>query len=96
MCGITDNSIHVLRTDTSRVMHIFWGYDGKIFLSGNSSNPWNGIRLHENEIQPIPMIFRKLGSKLLYCMYRFLRKPHIVIPKIIRRLIIKLRIVKQF
>ena len=78
--NIIDNSLFTLRTDYSSVCSIFFGYDGTIFLQGNTQNPWTGLNLHENEIQIIPYwintLFKGRMAKRIYRAYRLNIAPH--------------------
>ena len=82
--GIGDNSIEQLRTDTSMITHLFFGYDGTVFIRGCGRSPWQSITLRESRIQILPkwarkragdgnFIRRKLGK-----LYRRLRKKSII------------------
>ncbi len=55
--GIPDNRPAFLREDSSRVAHLFSGYDGTLFVQGFDRSVWNDIpyawRLHQ-----IPKAFR--------------------------------------
>ncbi|MCP3958747.1 MAG: FkbM family methyltransferase [bacterium] len=77
--GIADNRPEVLRTDTSRVTHIFHGFDGTLFLRGYSKIHWHGLDLDESRIQQVPKIFRRYPGTFgrttmaLFRWYRRLR-----------------------
>jgi len=57
--GIRDNSPAALRTDRSVVTHVFFGYDGSVFVRGYGRSPWHSIPLHESKIQILPRWARK-------------------------------------
>jgi len=57
--GITDNSLTTLRTDRSNITYFFSGYDGTIFLRGNSHLSWIGIPLRESSVQHLPKWLRR-------------------------------------
>jgi hypothetical protein len=52
--NIPDNSVEVLRRDSKRITHVFFGYDGYTFVRGFGKVPWQGVKLHERAIQVIP------------------------------------------
>jgi hypothetical protein len=56
---IGDNSPQTLRTDLSLITYLFHGYDGRIFLHGNSYLAWHGILIDEKRLQILPQILRK-------------------------------------
>lgn len=43
--GIPDNSVKLLREDTTWVSQVFSSYTGELFIVGANLNPWNGIQL---------------------------------------------------
>lgn len=57
--GVSDNSLHSLRRDTTAVTHFFSGFDGTIFLSGLRELPWHGLALDEKNIQMLPSFLRR-------------------------------------
>jgi hypothetical protein len=42
---LPDNRPETLRTDSAWVTQIFWGMDGKLFVTGNEIMPWHGISI---------------------------------------------------
>ena len=56
---IEDNSIEQLRTDTSMITHLFFGYDGTVFVRGCGQSPWQSITLKESRVQILPKWARK-------------------------------------
>jgi hypothetical protein len=79
--GISDNSIETLRTDTSYVTHLFSGYDGTVFTTGNGELPWHRVPLRVSTHQDLPKILRKFpldygpGRKALFYGYVVARHP---------------------
>lgn len=76
--NITDNSIDKLRDNLSHVTNLFYGYDGTVFISGNTDLPWhNGIKLKLANIQPLPKYIRRypptynILQKLLFVTFLF-------------------------
>jgi hypothetical protein len=58
--NIPDNSLAVMRDD-SETPHLFFGYDGHVFLHGDRSLPWNPrVTLRESSIQALPRRLQKL------------------------------------
>ena len=83
--GIKDNSVAVMRTDDSLITHIFFGYDGKVFIRGCGELPWQKIRLKESKMQHLPKWARKqvgdrniLRRRLGSFVRRRLRKKSVV------------------
>jgi hypothetical protein len=56
---IKDNSIEAIWTDRSTVSHIFFGYDGTVFLRGLATHPWTQIPIRESSMQILPAWARK-------------------------------------
>jgi hypothetical protein len=54
---LPDNRPETLRTDSAWVTQIFWGMDGKLFLTGNETMPWHGISIRRL-IREIPRSLR--------------------------------------
>jgi hypothetical protein len=81
---IDDNSIEQLRTDTSMITHLFFGYDGTVFVRGCGQSPWQSIALEESKIQILPKWARKrFGHRNIFRrkfgkMFRRLRKEGII------------------
>ena len=77
---IQDNSISVLREDLSLVTHIFTGYDGTTFISGNCTVPWHGMPYQAESLQQLPKFLRKYPldynkfQKKIFKWYKRLRK----------------------
>lgn len=73
---ISDNSPINLRIDTDHVTHIFAGYDGTVFLRGNSTMLWHGISLKESRCQQIPSFLRSypgnynLVQRMIFKLFR--------------------------
>jgi hypothetical protein len=66
--GIRDNSIDAIWTDRSTVTHIFFGYDGTVFLRGLSVHPWQRIPILESKVQLLPAWARKRFGKQNYIL----------------------------
>lgn len=56
---IENNTPCVLRTQQQWITYIFSGYDGTVFLRGNQTLPWHGIRMRESKVQHLPGYLRK-------------------------------------
>jgi hypothetical protein len=56
---IADNSPHTLRTDLSYITYLFHGFDGRVFLRGNSCLVWHGMVIDEGRLQLLPRFLRK-------------------------------------
>ncbi len=77
---IEDNSPHVLRTSIENVAHVFFGYDGTVFLRGNPKSPWHDMAIRESRIQILPRCLRKyphnynIVEKRVFQAYRKVKK----------------------
>lgn len=58
--NIQDNSVHALRTDRRHITYIFQGYDGTIFIEGNTSLSWHGFKF--GSLQQLPRFLRRFPS----------------------------------
>ena len=74
--GIKDNSIATLRRDTSFVTHVFSGYDGTVFVQGNTELPWHVMPMRLAGRQDLPGFLRKfpldygrVRKVLFYCYF---------------------------
>ena len=82
--GISDNSVDVMRTDTSLITHIFSGFDGTVFIRGYGRLPWQDISYKESRVQQLPKWARKrvgdrnIFRKKLGKIFRRLRKKNII------------------
>ncbi len=82
--NIRDNSIDEMWTDQSAISHIFFGYDGTVFLSGHKKLPWQNIELRESKVQQLPRwAIKRVGDrnfirKNLGKWYRRLRSKNIL------------------
>jgi hypothetical protein len=56
---IENNTPCVLRIQQQWITYIFSGYDGTVFLRGNQTLPWHGIRMHESTVQHLLRYLRK-------------------------------------
>lgn len=54
--GVGDTSVGALRTDTSWQTQIFFGYDGRAFLSGSRGLFWHGVPVPPR-IHVVPRVF---------------------------------------
>ena len=68
LLGIEDNTVNTLWTDQSAVTHIFFGYDGTVFLRGLSKHPWTQIPILESQMQLLPAWARKRSGGRCYIM----------------------------
>lgn len=81
---IEDNSVNVMWNNLSTITHIFFGYDGTVFIRGLGQLPWQQITLKESKMQLLPKWARKrLGDrnilrKNLGKYYRRLKKRTII------------------
>jgi hypothetical protein len=55
---IKDNSLSKLRTDRSRITHIFSGYDGTVFVRGFQKLDLHGLAFDEKKMQLLPSFLR--------------------------------------
>jgi hypothetical protein len=55
--GIGDNRPATLREDTALITHLFCGYDGTVFISGNGTMPFHALKYEYLIAQP-PRVFR--------------------------------------
>lgn len=89
--GITDNSISTLRRDTSFVTHVFSGYDGTVFVTGNKELPWHQMPMRLSGRQDLPGFLRKFPldygrtRRTLFYAHFALRHPVDLIRKAKRR-----------
>jgi hypothetical protein len=59
--GIRDNSLDVILDEEPT--HLFFGYDGTVFLSGGRRLPWHhGFQLSDRKLQALPRMVRKFPS----------------------------------
>jgi hypothetical protein len=49
---IVDNSLQTLRTDLGLITYLFYGFDGKLFIRGNSSLSWHSIPIDARRKYP--------------------------------------------
>ncbi len=57
--NIHDNSLAVMRDD-SQIPHLFFGFDGHVFLHGDTSLTWNPrVTLRESRVQALPRRLQK-------------------------------------
>ena len=56
---ISDNSPQTLRTDLSLLTYLFHGFDGKVFLHGNSRLIWHDMPINERQLQVLPRFLQK-------------------------------------
>jgi hypothetical protein len=81
---IQDNSLAKLRTDLSRVTHIFNGYDGTVFVRGHGKIDLHNVPYLEKKFQILPVFLRGYddGAKgKLNSFKRFLRRVFISLKK---------------
>ncbi|MDP9091554.1 MAG: FkbM family methyltransferase [Actinomycetota bacterium] len=88
---IADNSINVLRADTSYVTHVFSGYDGTMFIVGSTELPFHQIPMRLANHQELPRLLRKFpldygpGRKVTFWAYYAARHPANLSRKALRR-----------
>jgi hypothetical protein len=82
--GISDNSLHALRKNLSAVTHLFYGYDGTVFISGSKNMMFHGLPFNERRLQQLPKILRIFSGnygffrKLFWHIFHILRKFHLL------------------
>lgn len=82
--GISDNSVNTMWTDLSSITHIFFGYDGTVFIRGLGQLPWQQITVKESKMQLLPKWARKrVGDRNILRknfgkFYRRLRKKGVI------------------
>jgi hypothetical protein len=57
--NIDDNNHITLRESTKFVTYIYYGYDGEVFIDGNSKLLWHNIKINKKKLQLVPKYFRK-------------------------------------
>lgn len=85
--GITDNSAHVLRRDTSLVTYVFTGYDGTVHVAGNTWLPWHALPMNIGR-QVLPRSLRRFpgdygrGRRTLMTAYHIVRHPALTVRRV--------------
>ncbi len=69
--GIEDNSVSVLREDTTWVSQVFFAYDGELMVAGANRSPWNGIQL-DRMIRQLPGFLRGFPSNMSFIRCKML------------------------
>ncbi len=69
--GITDNSVPVLREDTTWVSQVFFAYDGELMVAGANRSPWNGIQL-DRMIRQLPGVLRGFPANMSFLRCKML------------------------
>ena len=93
--GIADNSLALMRDD-SQLPHIFFGYDGHVFLSeGNVAGPiavgWHHLKLRESDVQALPTRLQKYPDqysrieRIQYLLKCGLQNPRVGLRKFLHR-----------
>jgi hypothetical protein len=89
---IENNGPEVLRTDQSGITYLFVGYDGTIFLRGQSSVFWHhGLPISESKVQQLPRFLRKFPGNysqvelIVFGMFLLISHPKILVSAIRRR-----------
>ena len=54
--GLVDNSVDVIRTDTSWQSEIFFGFDGHAIITGGRGLEWHGVDL-KDDVRVVPRVF---------------------------------------
>lgn len=58
--GLLTNAPNALRTELGHLTWLYSGYDGQVFLAGQTCLPWHpGTRLNEEDMQPLPRWLRR-------------------------------------
>ncbi len=60
---IEDNSIQALWTRQTALTHLFFGYDGTVFIRGLTRHPWTSVPIEEEKLQILPKWARKRFGK---------------------------------
>ncbi len=61
--GIPDNSIEVMHVPCFDARtHVFFGYDGTVFVRGAARDPWHDLPFPERHVQILPRALRKIGG----------------------------------
>jgi hypothetical protein len=90
--GIADNRPEVLRTDTSGVTWLYFGYDGAARITGCKTLLWHDIPIDERSFQPLPKWFRKYPfdyGRFKGLMFTLRYKPKRFVEIILRKLRLK-------
>jgi hypothetical protein len=60
---IPDNSLEVMHVPCSNARtHVFFGYDGTVFVRGSARAPWHDLPILEHRVQILPRALRKAGG----------------------------------
>lgn len=59
-----DNSLATLRTDRSKVTHLFNGYDGTVFVRGCGKLNWHRLAYEEKRMQAAAALAARLPREL--------------------------------
>lgn len=84
---IADNRPETLRLHHHAITWLFTGYDGKVFLAGDQTLPWHGVKIEAP--QPLNPLLRKYPpaySFLERVCFRVLKQPATVLPNLMRRI----------
>lgn len=85
--GITDNSPHLLRSDTSLVTYVFSGYDGSLHVTGNGWLPWHSLPMKRPR-NTLPAPLRAFpgdygpGRRLLWAAFQVVRYPRLTLRRV--------------
>jgi hypothetical protein len=85
---IADNSIETLWVDRNALIHLFVGYDGKVFIEGKQYLPWHGIQFKSSDFQILPAMLQKypgnygLLEKVMFAIYLLFRDPAYLVYKL--------------
>lgn len=55
---IDDNRPELLRKNLEKITYLFFGYDGTVFLRGNTKSPWHDMELRKSKVQILPKFLR--------------------------------------
>lgn len=71
--AIPDNSIEVMHVPCfDALTHVFFGYDGTVFVRGAARAPWHDLPFPERHVQILPRSLRKISGYNRWQRVRFL------------------------
>ena len=78
---IFDNSPETMHPSPELITHLFVGYDGKIFLTGNSRLRWHSMDISPVKLQQLPKLIQKFPpnynfiERFIFRIWRFKSNP---------------------
>jgi hypothetical protein len=69
--NISKNEPEDMRTDSSLITYLFTGYDGTVFLGGNTRMNWHDINMLERRSQQLPWFLRRFPERYNWVQRKF-------------------------